>query len=320
MSKKVLVLAEHKGGELKKASLELVSAAAGRECSAILFGSQAQKAAQEILQYGVKKVFWYSDASWDHYTATHFAGALEQIIRENQFDLLLGSTSSMGKDLLPRIAARFEASLATDCIQVKIAESIELTRAFYSGKLLAQLELTPSALQVVSVRPNSLAPASKSQTGELVTLSVAAAGESAVRFLSQTEARSARPDLVEANIIVSGGRSLKSKENFKLIFDCADSLGAAAGASRAACDEGLADHDMQVGQTGKTVNPSLYIACGISGAIQHLAGMRTSKVIVAINKDPNAPIFSKATYGVVGDLFEVLPELTKQAKALLAKA
>jgi electron transfer flavoprotein alpha subunit len=218
------------------------------------------------------------------------------------------------------LAARFNSPIAADCTAVDLAGNT-FTRPFFSGKAIAQIELSEAETRFVSIRPNSLSPTATTSSGSVTELAVDFDfGASALQFVSRSDAKSDRPDLTEANVIVSGGRSLKSSENFKLIFDCADAFGGAAGASRAAVDEGLVPHDMQVGQTGKTVNPSLYIACGISGAIQHLAGMRTSKVIVAINKDPNAPIFSKADYGIVGDLFEVVPLLTEEAKKLLGKA
>jgi len=321
-AKKFLILAEHKNGELKKASLELLKASEGGERVAVIFGSQAQAAAQQLSQAGCQKVIWYSHASFDSFVSEAFAKVLEKLTKEHTPQVVLGSSSAMGKDLLCRLAVRADAPFAQDCVSFQAADKITVERPFYSGKVLGKIEFSPSATVVVSMRPNSLPAATATgSAGEVVNVAEAAdLSGSAVQFISKTEAKSTRPDLTEANIIVSGGRSLKTKENFKIIFDLADAMGGAVGASRAACDEGLADHDMQVGQTGKTVNPSLYIASGISGAIQHLAGMRTSKVIVAINKDANAPIFSKATYGIVGDLFEVVPELTKQAKALLSKA
>ncbi len=320
MSKKFLILAEHKNGELKKASLELLKATESGERYALIIGSKAQAAADSLAKHGCKKVFWIAEPSFDAYHPEAYLQAIESAVKESSAEIVLGSASALGKDVMPRLAVRLDAAFAQDCTSLELSGAVTLTRAFYSGKTMAKLELS-GAKAVITMRPNSLPAATESAGGEVQKLSPNFDfGSSSIQFVSKTEAKSTRPDLTEANIIVSGGRSLKSRENFKIIFDCADALGAAVGASRAACDEGLADHDMQVGQTGKTVNPSLYIACGISGAIQHLAGMRTSKVIVAVNKDANAPIFSKATYGIVGDLFEVVPELTKQAKAMLSKA
>ncbi len=321
-AKKFLILAEHKKGELKKASLELLKASEGGERTAVIFGSQGQAAAEQLTQAGCQKVMWFSNPSFDSYVPDPFTKVLELVTKETGAQIVLGSASAMGKDLLSRLSARVDAPFAQDCISFEVGEKVTVSRPFYSGKVLGKIEFLPSATVIVSLRPNSLAATNVSGAqGELVNLTEAAdLSNASIQFISKTEATSTRPDLTEANIIVSGGRSLKTKENFKIIFDLADALGGAVGASRAACDEGLTSHDMQVGQTGKTVNPSLYIASGISGAIQHLAGMRTSKVIVAINKDASAPIFSKATYGIVGDIFEVVPELTKQAKVLLSKA
>jgi electron transfer flavoprotein alpha subunit len=315
---KVLVIAEHKKGNLKKASLELLTAAQGNEAVGIIFGSSASAAAEELAKNGVTEVFWVKDANFDHYHPEAYAAAVEAVIQEQKPQFILATASSLGKDLLPKLSARFDAPLVSDCTVLSLeASGAKAKRPFFSGKAMADVSFEAAPLTFISLRPNSLAAGALSGTGKVTEKSVTFdfAG-SPIQFVSMTEAASDRPDLTEASIIVSGGRSLKTKENFKILFDLADQLGAAVGASRAAVDENLASHDMQVGQTGKTVNPSLYMAFGISGAIQHLAGMRTSKVIVAVNKDPQAPLFQKADYGVVGDLFTLAPLITQEVKKL----
>lgn len=320
--KKFLILAEAKSGELKKASLELLSLCQNQEVYALVFGSAAKSAAEQLATAGVQEVFHVNSSKFDFYHPEAYAQAASELIEKVQPDVVLASASSFGKDLLPKLAARFDAVLAADCTEAQFEPEIKIRRPFFSGKANAELEIVSSQKLFLSLRPNSLPAGNvKDQAGKVSNMEVNFDfASSPIQFIKRTEAKSDRPDLTEANIIVSGGRSLKSRENFKILFELADTLGGAVGASRAAVDEGLAEHDMQVGQTGKTVNPNLYIACGISGAIQHLAGMRTSKVIVAINKDPNAPIFSKADYGVVGDLFELVPLITREAKALLGNA
>ncbi|MBN8555949.1 MAG: electron transfer flavoprotein subunit alpha/FixB family protein [Deltaproteobacteria bacterium] len=320
--KKVLILAEHKKGSLKKASLELTGASKGMEVSAIVFGSDAKAAADDLAAKGVQNVFWVKDAKFDHYHPEAYAAAMDQVVSQVKPNIILGNASSLGKDLIAKMAARLDAPLAADCTEATIQPDIKLRRPFFSGKAVGTIEFEPAELVCITVRPNSLAPGEVSSTaGKVNELAVNFDfASSAVQFVGKTEGSSDKPDLTEAAIIVSGGRSMKTKENFKILNELADVLGAAVGASRAAVDEGLASHDMQVGQTGKTVNPKLYIANGISGAIQHLAGMRTSKVIVAINKDAAAPLFQKADYGIVGDLFVIVPLLTKEFKKLLGKA
>ncbi len=269
---------------------------------------------------GVKEVFWIKDSKFDRYHPEAYAAACEQAIKASSPSFVLATASSLGKDLLPKLAARFDGPLAADCIHLALNPEATGKRPFFSGKALADVSFESAPMTFASLRPNSLAAGNLGAAGKVTELSVTFdfAG-SPIQYVSSTAGSSDRPDLTEANIIVSGGRSLKTKENFKILFDLADVLGSAVGASRAAVDEGLASHDMQVGQTGKTVNPSLYMAFGISGAIQHLAGMRTSKVIVAVNKDPNAPLFQKASYGIVGDLFVLAPLITQEAKKLLGK-
>lgn len=318
---KVFIIAEQKSGELKSSTLELVQTAQGQESSAILFGSDAQAAATELAGKGPKKVYWAKETGFENYNVEAYLEACKQVIEKEKPNLVLVSATSLGKDLLARLAARFNAGILTDCTAADLTQK-KFKKAYFSGKAIAELELTNTELAFVSLRPNSISLGElKAAAGSVEELTTGFNfSASKIKFKGRSASTSDRPDLTEATVIVSGGRSLKTKENFKLIFDCADAFGGAAGASRAAVDEGLATHDMQVGQTGKTVNPSLYIACGISGAIQHLAGMRTSKVIVAINKDPNAPIFGKADYGIVGDLFEVVPLLTEVVKKKLGKA
>jgi electron transfer flavoprotein alpha subunit len=319
--KKIVVVAEHKKGALKKATLECLAIAQGQDVAAVIFGSDAKSAADELAAKGVARVSWVKDAKYDAYHPEAFAKAVEDMVRAEKPAFVLGSASSLGKDLLPKLAARFDAPIATDCTEVKL-EPLSVRRPFFSGKASAAVEFEAAETIFISVRPNSVAAGAVSSNAGKVTEVTSGFdfAQSPLQFVSRTQGSSDRPDLTEANIIVSGGRSLKSKENFKILFDVADVIGAAVGASRAAVDEGLASHDMQVGQTGKTVNPSLYMAFGISGAIQHLAGMRTSKVIVAINKDPNAPLFQKADYGIVGDLFVLAPLITEELKKQLHKA
>jgi electron transfer flavoprotein alpha subunit len=320
--KKVLILAEHKKGSLKKATLELTGASKGMDVAAIIFGSDAKAAADELAAKGVQNVFWVKATTFDNYHPEAYAAAVEQVIRDQKPNILLGSASSLGKDLVAKMAARLDAPLASDCTELTLQPALTARHPFFSGKAVASIEFEPADLICLTVRPNSLVAGEVSSTaGKVNELSVNFDfGASRLQFLEKTAGVSDKPDLTEASIIVSGGRSMKTKENFKILSELADVLGAAVGASRAAVDEGLASHDMQVGQTGKTVNPKLYIANGISGAIQHLAGMRTSKTIVAINKDSAAPIFQKADYGIVGDLFVIVPLLTKEFKKLLGKA
>lgn len=319
MTKKILVIAESRGPELKKSTQELLGLAQGQEVYGVLFGSSSAKAAETLAQMGVKEVFYCAEPSFDRYHSEAYASAVEELVKKIQPEAVLASASSLGKDLLPKLAARFDAHLVSDVIEAQVGDELKLRRPYFSGKASAEIRVPKSELVFLSLRPNALAGGrAGDQAGAVTSFQPAFDfGSSKIQFLEQTQASSDRPDLAEASTIVSGGRSLKSRENFKILFDLADVLGAAVGASRAAVDEGLADHDMQVGQTGKTVNPNLYMAFGISGAIQHLAGMRTSKVIVAINKDAQAPIFSKADYGIVGDLFELAPLITEEAKKQL---
>jgi len=235
--------------------------------------------------------------------------------------LLLGTASAMGRDLMPRVAARLDTGMISECTALKVdGGKIVATRPLYAGKVLADATISGAAVQVITCRPNvfttTAAEASK-KAKTTPTGSQAASLAVAARIVETVEAKSDRPDLTEASVIVSAGRAIKSAENFKLMNDLADVLHAAVGASRAAVDAGFASHSIQVGQTGKTVNPTLYLAFGISGAIQHVAGMRTSKVIVAVNTDAEAPIFQLSDYGIVGDLFEIAPLLTQELKKLL---
>lgn len=318
---KILVLAEQKDGKLKKATKELLGAASGREVYAVLFGSDANDAADELASRGVKTVYWIKDPQYDNYHPEAYTKAVSSLLEKLQPQYFWGSASGLGKDLMPRALARLDASLAADCIELKWEPELMVRRPFFSGKANAWIRFKDAPITGMSFRPNALEEGQVSaEKGQVEEYSVDFDfGSSAIQFVEKVETKSDRPELTEANIIMSGGRSLKAKENFKILYEAADLLGAAVGASRAAVDDGLAPHDMQVGQTGKTVNPSLYIACGISGAIQHLAGMRTSKVIVAINKDDSAPIFKKADYGVVADLFEFVPAFTQELKNALGK-
>ena len=244
---------------------------------------------------------------------------MKAIIEQSGADTVLFGATTMGRDLSARTAARCGAALFTDCTEVSLVNgALRAMRPVYSGKVVAEME-SVAPLRFASIRPNIHAPAAGGGSAEVADVAISIDADAIHGRVKELVATSGgKKDLTEAEIIVSGGRSLKSGENFKILQDLADVLGAAVGASRAAVDAGYVPHSMQVGQTGKVVNPKLYMAVGISGAIQHLVGMRTSKVIVAINKDENAPIFQKSDYGVVGDLFEIVPLLTQEFKQLLS--
>jgi electron transfer flavoprotein alpha subunit len=316
---KVLVFIESANGKIKKSSLELLSATAGNEVGAILIGDNASTVAQALKNYPVQKAFVFNNASLKDYNSSSYYACFEQVLKKFNPDLLLGSGSMAAKDLFPRVAAKFEAGIVTDCIDVKInGANVAAKRPLYSGKCLAVAEFTDkSKLKVVLMRPNQLPQPSEGPSNCEILEETFTAPSTKVKVKEVVKSSSAKPDLTEAGIIVSGGRGMKGPENFKLLDELAETIGATVGASRAVVDAGWVPHAMQVGQTGKTVAPNLYIAAGISGAIQHMAGMSSSKVIVAINKDPEAPIFKKATYGIVGDAFEVLPKLKEEFAKLL---
>ncbi|MDH4035870.1 MAG: electron transfer flavoprotein subunit alpha/FixB family protein [Candidatus Krumholzibacteria bacterium] len=325
MSKGILVFGEIRGGALKPIAREIVTAAnalsqsGGGPVSIALIGDGLDAAVNDAKSLPAGKVFVARDAQLAAYSSEGYTTALKAIIDQCGADTVLFGATAMGKDLSARAAARCEAALFTDCTGVTLSDgTLRVLRPVYSGKVIAEMEAV-APVRFVSIRPNVNPPAQAASGAEVVEVAAGVSADSIHGRVAEFAATSGgKKDLTEAEIIVSGGRSLKSGENFKILQDLADVMGAAVGASRAAVDAGYVPHAMQVGQTGKVVNPKLYVAVGISGAIQHLAGMRTSKVIVAINKDENAPIFQKADYGVVGDLFDVVPHLTEEMKKLVA--
>ena len=317
---KVLVIAEQRDSRLKKTSFELVgaSAAAGNETHVLLLGSGIQALAAELGHYGAHQVHVADDAGLKFYTAEAYAQVAVQVVKALSPDVILAAHSPTGRDFMPKLAARLNVGLATDCISLKFeGTGISVRRPVYAGKATVEVEFVGQGPKLATVRANALGLPKPDSSKTAQTQSVAVALSSiATQVTEVVQGQAGRPDVTEASTVISGGRSLKAAENFKILEDVADAIGAAVGASRAAVDAGFRPHRDQVGQTGKVVSPNLYIACGISGAIQHLAGMRTSKVIVAINTDPEAPIFQVADYGVVGDLFTVAPLLKDELKKL----
>lgn len=320
----VLFLAEIENGKLKSYSKELAGVALGLareigfEAIGVAIGKNVASACEVLGEAGISKVFAAQGEGLDPYRGEAHFKALREVVAKTNPQIVLASASTDGKDLLPRLAMKLKAGLATDCVALSIdGGKLKGRRPIFSGKALADITFE-SDVQLATVRPNAFG-APKMVTGKkaVVETMVIDVGDLPVTVKEVTESEAGMKDLSEAEVIISGGRALGSAENFRLLRECAEILGATVGASRAAVDAGYISHDHQVGQTGKTVNPKLYIACGISGAIQHLAGMRTSKVIVAINKDAEAPIFSRADYGIVGDLFQVVPALTEELKKVL---
>ncbi len=279
-----------------------------------MIGAGAKAAAADLTGYGAAKVLVCDDASLKNYVAEQFAPTVAEVGKG--FGLICAAASSYGKDLLPRVAARLDAAYASDCAAVSgEGGKLVFKRPMFAGNAYGYCELTTN-IKVASARQSEFdaaQPGGGSSPLEDVAKVAPGQGASRVEFVSLDAVKSERPELTEADVVVSGGRAVKEKF-FDIIEPLADTLGAAIGASRAACDAGYAPGDFQVGQTGKIVAPSLYIAIGISGAIQHIAGMKGSKTIVAINKDPEAPIFQISDYGLVADLFQAVPELTEALK------
>jgi electron transfer flavoprotein alpha subunit len=321
MTRKVLVLGETRDGSLRNVSFEAIAAAKtvaeGGEVVGVLVGETVSSLGAELIQYGADRVVVVEDAKLKQYTSDGYAQALLAVLeQETPEGLVLGHTA-LGKDLSPRIAGKLSSGLISDATAVEVAGgNVVFTRPIYSGKAFEK-KIVTDGLIFATVRPNNIAPFEKdeSRSGEVSTLSVEIKD---LRAIIKEVVRKASEgvDLSEAKVVISGGRGVKSAEGFEPLKELAQVLGGAVGASRGACDADYCDYSLQIGQTGKVVTPDLYIACGISGAIQHLAGMSNSKVIVAINKDPEANIFKVADYGIVGDLFEVVPLLTEEFKKL----
>src|SRR5690606_9977831 len=316
---KVLVLAEIQGDDVKSVAYEILGKLNGQNVDVAAIGSIPAAAASKLAKFGAENVHSLKGDKLDPYTPEGWANALKGFISTQGYDYVFSGATATGKDLMPRLSGMFDAGMASEVVNFTFdGGSFAGTRPLFAGKCLAKVELQGPKPHFVTVRPNALGmPASESPKAGTTHEASVDAGTIRAFVKEIVKGASEKLDLTEANIIVSGGRAMKNAENFKILNELADTIGATVGASRAAVDSGYAPHSMQVGQTGKTVSPSLYIACGISGAIQHLAGMRTSKVIVAINTDPDAPIFTKADYGIVGDLFEIVPLMTKEFKALL---
>lgn len=322
----VLAFAEARGGELRKVALEAVTAArtvadqVGGEVHAVLVGAPgiAAKAAM-LAQYGADVVYVSEHAGFANYAPEATAALVAERVTGGDYRAVFFSASQQGRDLAPRTAAKLQRSIAADVTSFSVSgDSVTVTHPGYTGKVVQTLTLTGSPA-ILSLRPGAISPVEKGGAGKTETVAPSQEPGSGRVVITETILGDSRTlDLGEAPIIVSGGRGLKAAENFKLVEELAAAFGnAAVGATRAVTDEGWRPHSDQIGQTGRLVSPDLYVAVGISGAIQHLAGMRTSKCIVAINKDKEAPIFKVADYGIVGDVFEVVPALTaavKQAK------
>jgi len=327
MAKGILIIVEQRNLEIRKVSLELLSQGrkvadeTGEPLVAVILGQGIEGLAQTVTAAGADKVILIDDAKLADYTTGAYTSVLNKLIRKEEPQAVLLGNTAIGKDLAPRLAQRLGVGLASDCtgMETDASSFLVFKRPIYAGKAFEYLTSNVRPI-LATIRPNTfkVTDPDAARKAEVVkeTADIDSADLRAI-LKEVAIAASSRPDLTEANIIVSGGRGMGGPENYVILEALADVVGAAVGASRAAVDSGWKEHKFQVGQTGKTVAPTLYIACGISGAIQHLAGMGSSKFIVAINKDPEANIFNVADYGIVGDLFEVVPVLTEEFKKLV---
>jgi electron transfer flavoprotein alpha subunit len=322
----ILAFAEQRDGKLKKTAFEVVRAArtiadqTGGQVLALLIGNSVKALGSELGGYGAHKVLAVEDPRLALYSTTAYAKVIAEAARSVNAGLVFLAATAMGKDVAPRVAIKLQAGLAADCTALNVDNgTVIASRPVFAGKAITDVTIT-TPVQVYTLRPNVFtAGASNGTQAPVEQFAVALSDEDFSVVVKEVTQATGKLDVTEADIIVSGGRGLKGPENFHIIEELAAVLGGAVGASRAVVDAGWRPHDEQVGQTGKTVSPSLYIAVGISGAIQHLAGMSSSKYIVAINKDKDAPIFQVADYGIVGDAFEVVPALTNEVRKLLGK-
>ena len=322
-----MTIAEQRDGEFRKISYELVcegrrlADSLGQGVTALLLGADIKEKASTLGHYGADKVLVADDPRLKTYTTDAYVSVIAELVKANDPAILLLGASVQGKDLAARLAARLEAGMAQDCTSFSLEDgNLVAIRPIYAGKANAKVTFSDSTPQIATARPNvlTLNEPDTSRSAEIIdaqfTLDDSILKTKVVDVLRD---ESGKVDLTEADKIVSGGRGMKGPENYTILEELAEAIGASVGASRSAVDAGWRPHTDQVGQTGKVVSPNLYIACGISGAIQHLAGMSTSKFIVAINKDPDAPIFQRADYGIVEDLFKVVPALTEEIKKIM---
>ena len=319
MSQGVLAIAEQIDGVFRKVAYEALSA--GRriadslscDLTTLVLGADIENQAQELKQYGADRILVAENPAFNEYMTDIFVHVAADIISQEDPAVVILGASSQGKDLAARLSARLNAPLAMDCVAIRVeGQSLIATRPMYGGKVLAEVALGGQP-QMVAIRPNAIGIANADGTGSIEKIDITA-GQSRLQFIEKS-LETGKQELTEADAVVSGGRGMGGAD-FSLLEELAEVLNGAVGASRSAVDEGWRSASDQVGQTGKVVSPNLYIACGISGAIQHLAGMSSSKIIVAINKDPEAPIFSKADYGIEGDLFAIVPAITQAIKKL----
>ncbi len=338
----ILVIAEQRDGTIKKPSFEAVKAskiladqlngsserstersrrslAEDANVVALLIGENIQSTAS-LGGYGASRVIVVENPRLSKYSPTAYAKVTAEVAKKQNAEIIILPATSLGKDLAPRLAVKLDAGLAADCTALRIENgTIIATRPVYAGKALTDVRVT-SPIKIFTLRPNVFtAGESTGATAEVERAEVVLVDSDFGSIVAEITQSVGKIDVAEADIIVSGGRGLKGPENFKMLEELAEAFGAAVGASRAVVDAGWRPHDEQVGQTGKTVSPSLYVAVAISGAVQHLAGMSSSKYIVAINKDKEAPIFSVADYGIAGDAFEIVPALTQEVKKLKGK-
>ncbi|WP_226036485.1 electron transfer flavoprotein subunit alpha/FixB family protein [Aquibacillus saliphilus] len=326
MSRKVLVIGEVRDNVLRNVTFEAIAAAKtiseGGELVGVICGDgELEQLGNEMVHYGSNRVITVQNEKLKAYSSEGYAQAVLQVINEESPDAIMMGHTAIGKDLTPKLASRLEIGLISDATEVEVVGgNIVFTRPIYSGKAFEKKMVTEGII-FATIRPNNIVPLERdeSKQGNVSTSQVEI---SDLRTVIKDVVRKTTEgvDLSEAKVVVAGGRGVKSDEGFKPLYELAEALGGAVGASRGACDADYCDYSLQIGQTGKVVTPDLYIACGISGAIQHLAGMSNSKVIVAINKDPEANIFNVADYGIVGDLFEVLPKLIDEIKQLKVNA
>ncbi|ADU31405.1 electron transfer flavoprotein subunit alpha/FixB family protein [Evansella cellulosilytica] len=322
MAKKMLVIGEIRDAQFRNVTFEAIAAAkgisSGGEVVGVVLGEKVSNHANEMVAYGADRVIVVENEKLAHYTPEGYAQALNEVVnKENPDGILLGHTA-VGRDIAPKLAARIGSGLISDAVSYDVVgEEVVFTRPIYSGKAFEKVVVTDGMI-FATIRPNNIAALEKEEerSGDIESLDVPIM-DLKTMIKEVVKNTSTGIDLSEASIIVAGGRGMKGEENFSILYELADVLGAAVGASRGACDAEYCDYALQIGQTGKVVTPDLYIAVGISGAIQHVAGMSNSKVIVAINKDPEAEIFQIADYGIVGDLFEVIPKLTEEFKKVL---